>query len=100
MNSFFAPPLFALFLPVIPLVCALFLPANRARLRYLILMFSLAGTLGAWFKLFALVQDEGVYVYAVGGSLLKTSAAEGGFLEATLLYLDFYAVFGGVILSL
>ena len=100
MNSFFAPPLFALFLPVIPLVCALFLPANRARLRYLILMFSLAGTFLAWFKLFALVQDEGVYVYSVGGPLLKTLVAGGGFLEATLLYLDFYAVFGGVILSL
>ena len=98
MNSSFAPPL-ALFLPLIPLFCALFLPAGRARFRYGIFMLSMTGTLGAWLKLFALVRSEGLYVYAAGSYFLKFFSADGEFPGAILFYFDFYTVFGGVILA-
>lgn len=98
MHSF-NPPFFALFLPLVPLFSALLLPADRARLRYTIFISSLAGTFGAWLKLFALVRKEGLYVYTVGGPLLKSFVLEGGLPGDVLFHFDFYAVLGGVIVA-
>lgn len=100
MSPFFSLPLFALFLPLIPLALALAPSFSRASVRYAVFISSLAATLLAWLKLFATLQQEGFGLYVIGGALLTPSLFKGAWPRDILFYFDSFTALAGLAITL